>query len=174
MYRQVEKFQLRTVRGMLCISALANSKEEAEKEGFHYMFHTSVDIYGKCLDKLGHRYEFCMVEREEYLQRVIEKFRVEPPYKIWQLKMDLPDARRKMFISFDKVQNSFDAGNYECVYSGAYHNESLEKIFINLNTQIPSGYRGHSLSVSDVVEIKGKYFYVDSYGFVDVTDKWKQ
>ena len=105
MYRQVEKFQLRTVRGIVCVDAFANSKEEAENAGYYYMFSASVDMYGKTLDNLGHRHVFCMVAEEEYLQHVIEKNRVEPPYRIWQLKMDIPEARDIMFMRFDKIKD---------------------------------------------------------------------
>ena len=174
MYRQVDKFQLRTVRGIACVDALANSKEEAENAGYHYMFSAAAEMYGKTLDNLGHKHVFCMVADEEYLQHLIEKNRVEPPYRIWQLKMDIPEARDIMFMRYDKIKDKFCSNNYEVIYEAAYHNESLEKIFVRFNTQIPSGYRGHSLSVSDVVEINGNFYYVDSVGFVNVTEKWKK
>lgn len=56
---------------------------------------------------------------------------------------------------------------------------SLEDIFCKLNTDIPEGYYGHSLSVSDVIVLKkqnddenpfGKAYYVDFIGFEELTD----
>ena len=51
----------------------------------------------------------------------------------------------------------------------------LEDIFVLLNTTRPEGFKGHSLSVSDIVVLKatdtGKEsaFYVDSFGFKNLS-----
>ena len=37
----------------------------------------------------------------------------------------------------------------------------------------PLDFKGHNLSVSDVIEFNGKYFYVNSIGFVDITNEWR-
>jgi hypothetical protein len=34
----------------------------------------------------------------------------------------------------------------------------------------PSDFRGHSLSVSDVVYLDGKYYYCDSFGYKELTN----
>jgi len=41
----------------------------------------------------------------------------------------------------------------------------LELVFNIFNQRRPFDFRGHSLSVSDVVEIEGNYYYCDSVGF---------
>jgi len=41
----------------------------------------------------------------------------------------------------------------------------LEKIFMKFNMERPKDFKGHSLSVSDIVLVDGKAFYCDSMGF---------
>jgi len=45
----------------------------------------------------------------------------------------------------------------------------LDDIFTTLNTCKCDWFSGHSLSVSDVVEIDGKYYYCDSYGWEEIS-----
>lgn len=42
---------------------------------------------------------------------------------------------------------------YDCVFAGEVSAQTLEDIFYVFNMEHPSGYKGRSLSVSDVVEI---------------------
>ena len=61
---------------------------------------------------------------------------------------------------------------YTCVYEGEVKCESLADLFICLNFNVPPNFRGHSLSVSDVVqvisggELSPGYYFVDSMAFV--------
>ena len=52
--------------------------------------------------------------------------------------------------------------------------ETLEDIYTRFNTDHPEDFRGHSLSVSDVVVLHEKgsdtAYYVDSIGFKEVPD----
>lgn len=58
---------------------------------------------------------------------------------------------------------------YECVYTGELEVSNPEQVFMICNTAHPEGYRGHSMSVSDVVEFyhsseQSEFFYCDSPG----------
>ena len=44
-------------------------------------------------------------------------------------------------------------------------NVKLEAIYTAFNRNHPIGFRGHSLSVSDVVSLNGEYYFCDSFGF---------
>lgn len=44
-------------------------------------------------------------------------------------------------------------------------NAILEEIFIRFNDNLPKGFCGHSLSVSDVVMIDNEAYYVERIGF---------
>lgn len=63
---------------------------------------------------------------------------------------------------------------YDKVFDGAVDVSDIEDIYRIFNAEMPAGYEGHSLSVSDVVEIvksdsiKPGFYYCDSIGFKPV------
>ena len=60
---------------------------------------------------------------------------------------------------------------YKTVFDGNVDAQDLEDVFAVLNFSQPVGYNGHSLSVSDIVEIDGSgCFYCDSFGFQELKD----
>ena len=62
-------------------------------------------------------------------------------------------------------------GAYKTVFDGNVDAQDLEDVFAVLNFSQPVGYNGHSLSVSDIVEIDGSgCFYCDSFGFQELKD----
>lgn len=93
-------------------------------------------------------------------------------YSIYQLKRS-DDLHGIRFESFDYLQKNgikCDIRNYDLVYSGDMRpNETLESLFYKFNMEHPEDFKGHSLSVSDVVVVKerGKStaHYVDGIGF---------
>lgn len=92
---------------------------------------------------------------------------------IYQLKKE---ARDLLFLSMkqlEKTGTGFSIKNYEMVHAEEYGGETLEEIFVRFNTAVPEGFKGHSLSVSDVVIIRlngvDKGYYVDSIGFEEVS-----
>lgn len=93
-------------------------------------------------------------------------------FLIYQLK-NSDNLHGIRFESFDHlVKNGIkcDIRNYALVYSGHMRtNETLENLFYKFNMDRPEDFKGHSLSVSDVIVVKerGKNtaFYVDSFGF---------
>lgn len=93
-------------------------------------------------------------------------------YSVYQLSLsDSTDIYR--FMSYDwleKKEMSVERSNYQMVYSAELAPaDTLDTIFQDLNLYHPDGFKGHSLSVSDVVVLheKGKdtAYYVDSIGF---------
>ena len=90
--------------------------------------------------------------------------------RIWQLKSGV-DIRMK-FIGYDELLKSFgepDPTNYRLAYDGQGETNDLEELYAKFNTEQPPGYEGHSLSMSDVVELYdeagGSFHYVDRFGF---------
>jgi len=61
---------------------------------------------------------------------------------------------------------------YHVVYDGDLHTDELEEIFYILNCRHPEGYKGWSLSMSDIVELydekQSAYYYCDTFGFQEV------
>jgi len=93
-------------------------------------------------------------------------------YSIYQLKRsdNLHGIRFESYEYLQKNGINCDIRNYDLVYSGDMKpNETLEGLFYKFNMEHPEDFKGHSLSVSDVVVVKelGKSTaqYVDSIGF---------
>ena len=98
-------------------------------------------------------------------------------YEIYQLK-DIPenrDIRFERLFHLEKRGIAVSAKNYNAVYSGKLSaGETLDSIYERFNLYHPDDFRGHSLSVSDVVVIhkndKDIPFYVDAFGFRQVPE----
>ena len=90
-----------------------------------------------------------------------------------------PDGRDFRFRSYEELQAAglaVDRKNYELVYTAPLDGKTtLENIYRTFNTDDrPADFRGHSLSVSDVVVInrggKEEAHYCDSIGFTPVPE----
>lgn len=107
-----------------------------------------------------------------------------PKYAIFQVKKGEKYARLS-FNSWNELKKfniPFDKNNYEEVYGGYVSDVSrsqgrgviLDNIYTKFNIDQPEDFRGHSLSVGDVIVLEdnnvSSAFYVDSYGMADVTD----
>lgn len=96
--------------------------------------------------------------------------------QILQLK-STPELRNYMFTSMSllkKLNLKVDLNNYNEVYVDDLYSsifskniDILEEIYQKFNIgQKPESYKGHSLSVSDIVVLDGVNYYVDSFGFI--------
>ena len=92
---------------------------------------------------------------------------------IYQINMDR-DYKDVAFEAYDKLgldvePDNFDPEIYDLVFEGDVDCSNLEDVYQMFNLEHPEGYRGRSLSVSDVVEIrdgeKAGFYYCDSFGF---------
>ena len=96
--------------------------------------------------------------------------------KVLQINTKVKNANYKLFSSLSmlKAMNlKLDKNDYKVVFDGQMNVEDAEDVYTFCNIgQKPNGYKGHSLSVSDIVLIDGKYMFCDSFGFKDVTDMW--
>ena len=101
-------------------------------------------------------------------------------FTIFQINENVENSRYLSYCGLRSLKNlglKFDIKNYEEVYTGNIIEGSpnminvLDDIFRQFNINHPKDFKGHSLSVSDVVYIDGHYWFCDSYGWEDVTDK---
>ena len=98
-------------------------------------------------------------------------------FSIYQIKGG-DETRDFRFEPYDRLQaagNVVDRANYELVYSAPLAPEtSLEDIYTRFNIDHPKDFKGHSLSVSDVVVLhqngQDAAHYVDSMGFRQVPE----
>lgn len=71
------------------------------------------------------------------------------------------------FMGYDyAIHHNFTIDDYEIVWSGEINsnmpiNTILELTYREFNVNKPSNFVGHSLSVSDLIEIDGKIYYCD-------------
>lgn len=103
---------------------------------------------------------------------------------IFQLEDGIPEWEKMAFQSSIGLERRGLVPEYKCykaVYSdvllgGKDTMDVLEEIYMDFNIHSPSNFRGHSLSVSDIVAIKRngvvRCFYVDSVGFTALPDFW--
>ncbi len=98
-------------------------------------------------------------------------------FDIYQLKDD-PKNINLAFEPYDRLKaagNEVKRSNYHLVYSAELApGTGLNDIFIRFNIGRPADFKGHSLSVSDVIVIhrdkNDTAYYVDSYDFKDVPE----
>lgn len=120
-----------------------------------------------------------LVHAHEILQKYgIEKSPQDNEYKIYQLK-NSPENHAIRFEGYSLAEKHGEPANpenYDLVYSGSldeFKDENkLEAIYTKFNLDRPEDFNGHSLSVSDIIVMNNEANYVDSYGFVDVSDKF--
>lgn len=99
-------------------------------------------------------------------------------YKILQIK-----NRRECnytWMSWEIAEKDFNINDYEVIYKGNIEKEDLnqvvqiedylEHLFYVFNMQHPVDFKGHSLSVSDIIELDNDLYYVDSFGFKKIEE----
>ncbi|OGO92849.1 MAG: hypothetical protein A2Y17_10480 [Clostridiales bacterium GWF2_38_85] len=86
------------------------------------------------------------------------------------------DTNRVSFESYEKTieyAGGIDPSIYNTVFEGEVGCSNLEEIYELFNTCHPVTHQGHSISVSDIVEIMDSVdsgcYYCDSVGFTKLT-----
>ena len=105
-------------------------------------------------------------------------------YAILQLRRS-EDTVYERFSSMRELERMGlepDIDHYEVVYNGPIEQsagaaEQLEALYTRFNIDHPEDFRGHSMSVSDIVALKvaGEVscYYVDAFGFVELQNFMK-
>ena len=98
-------------------------------------------------------------------------------YATYQINNEKDQASRFFFLDFENMKR--EAGGripmeiYDKVYEGEIESSeteiewTLERIFaeFNISRAKHPNFRGHSLSVSDIVELDGVRWFCDSFGW---------
>ena len=98
--------------------------------------------------------------------------------RIFQINLGR-DNKRIAFHGLDELERfqgskKIDSSIYDCAFDGQVNCEGLEDVFQKFNIACPEGYKGRTLSVSDVVEITESddlepgFYFCDSIGFKKV------
>ena len=95
-------------------------------------------------------------------------------YAVLQLRDDVEDNAQRMFANYSYLQKKEmepEIDRYKVVYHGSISvsedvNQQLEDLYVKFNIDHPEDFRGHSMSVSDIVALKiageVSFHYVDS------------
>ena len=101
-------------------------------------------------------------------------------FQIWQLKrdQDLRPYRSASLRCLQKQLLTVDPKNYTMVYAAAQEGvddiDTLEALYERFNVYAPIDYRGHMMSVSDVVVLdQERAYYCDSIGWEPLPD-WQR
>lgn len=95
-------------------------------------------------------------------------------YKIYQMK-NTDSNKSSRFCSLETAKRNnpnLNLLNYDLVYTSELDPKQpesdriiLDELFHTFNLNRPDDFHGHSLSVSDIIEIDGRLYYVNSFGF---------
>ena len=89
------------------------------------------------------------------------------------------DAKRLRFLNLETTRQVLhahepEASVYNKVFAGTVKCRNLEDVFVLFQSGKPEGFQGHSLSVSDVVEVEDAasttpgFYFCDSIGFKEI------
>ena len=110
----------------------------------------------------------------------VTDFEEKPPkntYSLYQLK-DGPELHYHRFERLDKLRNNgmaVERKNYDLVYSGVLKDtDTLDTLYERFNIDRPTDFKGHSMSVSDIIVLcqngQNTAYYCDSVGFREVPE----
>jgi hypothetical protein len=118
-----------------------------------------------------------VIEKEKTKNMVQEK--IDDSYSIYQLK-DGEELRKHRWESLESLKRhglSIEKENYNLVYTSTMP-DTLDMIYEKFNLYHPQDFKGHSLSVSDVVVLHKNgmetAYYVDNFGFEEIEFKDKR
>lgn len=107
----------------------------------------------------------------------------QPYFEIYQLDEQNEKAREYLFEGFEAWKEGglpVSADLYKHIYKGSFEPglSSLDDIYEKFNIAHPEDYKGHSLSVSDIIVVhkngKDDAFFVDSFGFKEIDDFFRK
>jgi hypothetical protein len=112
-------------------------------------------------------------EKLEVMEQMPKQFE-SMSYEIWQLK-DIPENRSIQFADYAFASlYRLTESRYNKVYEALVTTETntLDKLYTKFNIDHPPDFKGHSLSISDIVVLndhgKRTGWYCDSFGFREV------
>ena len=100
--------------------------------------------------------------------------------KLYQVDFDL-DENGILFMPYETAKKHYPGISqllepYKVVYEyteevedGSTDFKILEDLFVKFNIERPDDFSGRSLSVSDIVQLGDKFYYCDSFGWIEVS-----
>lgn len=133
----------------------------------------------------SHACEYCCYAHPALVNDLIDDFRklqqtqAQLPetmkIRIFQINHDRDSQRIKFFGLEELTDRKIDSAIYDRVFVGEIEGRTMEDVFRRFNTEGHPLHRGHSLSVSDIVELQepvgnlaAGFYFCDSFGFQKV------
>lgn len=121
------------------------------------------------------------IKTEELAEESSFLSHTENSYAIYQYRQ-ADDAIGYQYMSLDFIEKmgmSVKGSDYQMMYQGVLEaQDTLEDLYIKFNIDRPEGFKGHSMSTSDVVILKRdgemKAYYVNDIGFRELPEFIKQ
>lgn len=117
------------------------------------------------------------IKTEELTEESSFFFNIENSYAIYQYSQT-HDEMGYQYMSLDFIEKmgmSVKGQDYQMMYRGVLEvQDTLEDLYIKFNIDRPEGFKGHSMSTSDVVILKRdgemKAYYVNDIGFRELPE----
>lgn len=87
-----------------------------------------------------------------------------------KIKVYQTNNRNYVFMDYDFAsKHDFNINDYKLVVDTELNTNDLEMIFtLGNNGYLTSKYQMRSISISDIVEVNGKKYYVNAIGFKEI------
>ncbi|WP_024858727.1 YodL domain-containing protein [Ruminococcus albus] len=162
------------------IDSIDESFTAEDIQAYDEILHTALQESDVAEFLAAHRQ--AVIEREKAAKEASEP--EKPAYKIYQLKggEKYHDIRFRSMERLKAEGTELNQDDYDLVYKGEIEefngNATLEAIYTKFNIDHPEDFRGHSLSVSDVIVItdngKDTAYYCDSFGFTGMPEFFRE
>lgn len=168
----------------LYLAAWSSNKELKE---LHNSLETIQKQAAELIDRIDTRFQELLKEQpliplnnivsNEFTKGYQDFIQDDRTFTIYQLKT-IEDNHHRRFLSYaalEKQGEQPNIENYEKIYSAKMDQlATLENIYQEFNINHPEDFKGHSLSMSDIIAIesRGAYsaYYIDTFGFVSCPD----
>lgn len=153
------------------VTSLSELREHAEKGGLFGVEKAAWEVF----------YNRTAQHTQEETKAAPELPQEKDTFSIYQLKRgdETTDLRFEPYNRLTATGHTVDMANYDRIYTADLApGTTLEDIYTRFNVDHPKDFKGHSLSVSDVVVLhqngQDTAHYVDSIGYKEVPEFWKQ
>ena len=103
-------------------------------------------------------------------------------YKIFQMKHS-EQTRGIIFTSYETAminKPNLSLKDYDMVYSGdgiltvRDDSDALDNLYNVFNVRHPNDFKGRSMSVSDIIDLDGRMYYVEPFGYKRISENFKE
>ena len=99
------------------------------------------------------------------LQEQETKSRID--LRVYQLKPEVDPLVK--FAGLDSLEGDVLPENYRLVFEGKTSETDVNAVYQSMRESPPPGFSGHAVTRSDVIELQGQFYYIDTFALVPIT-----